>query len=143
MLITWLIMMGSALWSVKDSPAFISCRRAFAVALLVTATRRDETRRALSGRRALLPLGRRYPLTHGAMHVVDEALEPQGLRRRGLGVDAREEEPGTIVDVAELGFAGVDERPQVRDGHVGTQVGWSPLPSLVSYSSASQVAKRP
>lgn len=55
------------------------------------------------------------------MHVVDEALEPQGLRRRGLGVDAREEEPGTSVDVAELGFAGVDERPQVRDGHVGTQ----------------------
>ena len=27
MLITWFIMMASALWSVKDSPAFISCRR--------------------------------------------------------------------------------------------------------------------
>ena len=55
------------------------------------------------------------------MPVVDDALEPQRHRRRGLGVDAREEEPGAVVDLAELGFAGVDERPQVGDGHVGTQ----------------------
>jgi len=51
MLITWFIMMASALWSVKDSPAFISCRRRIRVTSLVTATRR-----ALSGRRAHLLL---------------------------------------------------------------------------------------
>ena len=55
------------------------------------------------------------------MHVVGDALEQQRHRRRGLGVDAREDEPGTVVDLAELGFAGVDERPQIGDGHVGTQ----------------------
>ena len=55
------------------------------------------------------------------MHVVDDALGPQLHRRRGLGVDAREEEPGAVVDLAELGFAGVNECPQIGDGHVATQ----------------------
>ena len=55
------------------------------------------------------------------MQVVDDALEQQRHRRRGLGVDAREEEPGAVVDLAELGYAGVNECPQIGDGHVATQ----------------------
>jgi hypothetical protein len=53
------------------------------------------------------------------------------------GVDAREEEPGTVIDLAELGFAGVDERPQIGDGTSGLRnVGCSSLPPFVSYCSA-------
>jgi hypothetical protein len=78
------------------------------------------------------------------MHVVGDALEQQRHRRRGLGVDAREDEPGTVVDLAELGFAGVDERPQIGDATSGLRnVGCSSLPPFVSYCSARKVANRP
>ncbi len=53
------------------------------------------------------------------MPVPDEAFEPQRLWVRGLS-DTGEVISGKVVGVPELGFADMDERPQV-DRHVGTQ----------------------